>query len=89
MKVCGGNLEEVITRFDVEIARIKTSEEIQHLAWLSDGVADVAELIGEAFELGAVLVDRKIALLSRAQFRFKIDRTLQLVVEEETLDDVP
>ena len=43
---------------NITVTRVETSEEIQHLAQLEDGVTDVVELIGEAVELGVVVVDR-------------------------------
>jgi hypothetical protein len=44
-------------RLDVAVTRVETSEEIQHLARLGDGVADVAKLIG-TLELGALVIDQ-------------------------------
>jgi hypothetical protein len=43
---------------DVAIMRVEDAEEIRHLTRLRDEVADIAKLIGEALEFGAVVVHR-------------------------------
>ena len=52
-------------------------------------MADVAELIGEPLQLGAVLIHRQIALLQGAQLRLQLDGALQLIILEQVLDGVP
>jgi hypothetical protein len=52
-------------------------------------MANVAELISEALELGAVGVDRKIALLYRAKFCLEKNSTLKLIVTEVSFDIRP
>jgi hypothetical protein len=47
---------------------------------------DVAKLIGEAFELGAVILDGEIALLNRAKLCFQENDTLELIVMGVTLN---
>lgn len=54
-------------RLDVTVPRVEAAEKVQHLAWFGDRMADVAELTGEAFQLGVVVVDRHIALLQGTQ----------------------
>jgi hypothetical protein len=72
-------------QLDVTVTRVEATKEIQHLARLGDEVADVTKLIGEALELGAVVVDREVVLLCGTQFGLKVDRAVYLVVEEEAL----
>jgi len=74
---------------DVAVPRIEAAKEVQHLARLGDRVADAAQLIGDALQLGAVGVHRHVTLLKRAQLGFEVDGALQLVVVEEPLDGVP
>ena len=50
-------------RLDVAIARIKAAKKIEHLARLGDGMADVAQLIHDPLQLGAVVVHGHVALL--------------------------
>ena len=73
-------------RLDVAILGIQPAEKVEHLARLRDGLPNVTELVGEALEGGAVLVNGGIALHDGAQFGLEVDGTVQLVVEEETLD---
>lgn len=50
-------------RLDVAVPWIETTEQVENLAWLRDGVADVAQLIHDALQLCAVVVHRHVALL--------------------------
>jgi hypothetical protein len=43
-------------QLDVAVPGIEVAEEVEHLTWLGDGVADVAQLIGDPLQLGAVVV---------------------------------
>ena len=52
-------------------------------------MVDVAKLIGDALELGAVIGDGETALLRRTQFGLEVDRALKLVVEDDVLDGAP
>ena len=45
----------------------EATEEIKNLARFGDGVADIAQLISKALELGAVVLDGEIALLDGAE----------------------
>jgi hypothetical protein len=71
------------------ILGIQSAKEIKHLIGFRNWVADVAQLIGETLEFGAVVEHGHVALLQRAEFSFKADGTLQFVVVEETFDGVP
>jgi hypothetical protein len=76
-------------RLDMAIPRMQTAEEVEDLARLGDGVANITQIVGEAFELGVVLVDAHVALLKTAKFGLEIDGALQLVVAEQSLDVAP
>ena len=73
-------------RLDVAILGIQPAEKVEHSARLRDGLPNVTELVGEALEGGAVLINGGVALHDGAQFGLEVDGTVQLVVEEETLD---
>lgn len=46
----------------IVVMRIEaTKKQIEHLAWLGDGVAVVAQLVGKTLELGAVLIHGHVA----------------------------
>ena len=76
-------------RLKMAIAGAKATKQIKNLTRLGDGVADVAKLIGKAFQLGAVVVDGQVTLTGAAKLGLKIDSTLKFVVEEEPLDGRP
>jgi hypothetical protein len=76
-------------RLDVAVPGVEAAEEVEHLARLGDGVSDVTEAVGDALQLGAVVVHRQIALLEGAQLRLEEDGTLKFVVAEELLDGAP
>ena len=76
-------------RLDVAGLGVEATKEVEHLARLGDGVADVAQLIGELFQLGEVGVDGHVALLQGAQLGLQVDGALQLVVLEDTDDGFP
>jgi hypothetical protein len=76
-------------RLDVFVLGIEAAKEVEDLAGLGDGVADVAEIVGEALELGAVIVNTQVALLQTAKFGLEVDSSLELVVAEEGLNIAP
>ena len=76
-------------RLEMTVARAETSEQVENLAQLEDGVADVAKLIGEAFELGAVVVDGYVTLMKAAQLVLEVDGALEFIAEEELFNDGP
>ena len=76
-------------RLDVAVARVEATEVVEDLARFGDRMADVLQLVGEALELGAVVVDGHVALLHGAELGLEEDGALQLVVMEQTLDGVP
>jgi hypothetical protein len=45
----------------------ESSEEIEDLAGFGDGMADLAQLVSKALELGAVILDGEVALLNAAK----------------------
>ena len=53
-------------RLYVAVFGMETTKKIENLAGLGDGVVDVAQIVSEAFELGAVLADGHVALLDAA-----------------------
>jgi hypothetical protein len=59
------------------------------LAWLGDGVADVAQVVGELLELVVVVRDGQIPLDNIAELNFEKNGALQFVVAEEVLDVRP
>ena len=65
-------------RLEMTIAWAETPEQVEDLARLGDGVADVAKLIGEAFELGAAVVDGHVTLMKVAQLRLEVGGALDL-----------
>jgi hypothetical protein len=71
---------------DVAVARVQAAEQVEHLTGLGDGVPNVAQVVGEALELGAVLVDAQVALLNAAELDFVEDSALKFVVAEQGFD---
>lgn len=59
-RVLGGD-----DRLDVAVLGVEPAEEVEHLAWLGDGVTDVGELICKALELGAVIIHGAAQLRGR------------------------
>lgn len=76
-------------RLEVVVLGVESTKEIQNLARLRDGKAEVAQPVGESFELGAVVIDAYLALLQGAELGFQDDGTLHLIVAEEVLDGAP
>ena len=74
---------------EMAIARIQPAQKIEHLARLGDGVAEVAEDVGEVLELAAVVVDAHVTLLEGTEFGLDEDGAVHLIVAEEALDGVP
>ena len=83
-RVLGGD-----DRLDVPKTRAEAAEEVQHHAWFRDRMADVAQLIGEAFELGAIVIDGHVTLHQGTQFGLQLYGALHLIVLEEAGDGVP
>ena len=67
----------------------EAADQVQNLAWFRDGLADVAEGVGELLEPGGVLADRHVSLVEAAELRLKVDRTVELVVAEHVVDALP
>jgi hypothetical protein len=74
---------------NMAVPRTEAAEEVENLTGLGDGMADVTQIVGEALELGAVVVDAQVALLDAAELRLEVDSMLELVVAEERLDVAP
>ena len=73
-------------QLDVAVLGIEPAEEIKHLARFRDGLSNVAELVGNALEGGAVLVNAGVALRDGVQLGLEVDGAGHLVVAEEPLD---
>ena len=69
--------------------RVETTQQVEHLAWLGDGMAKIAKNVGEVLELAAVVVDAQVALLQGTEFGFDEDGAVHLIVAEQALDGVP
>jgi hypothetical protein len=76
-------------RLDVAGGFVQAADQVQHLAGLGDGVADVTQVVGELLELAAVVSDGEVALNNIAELRLKKDSALQLVVAKESLNGRP
>ena len=76
-------------RLDVTVLGVEAAQKVQNLTGLGDGLADVAQLVGDPLEGGAVLVDRRVTLDGGAELGLKVDGAVQVVVEEEPLDVAP
>ena len=74
---------------DVAKLGVEAAKKIEHLARLGDGVVDVAQLVGDPFEFGAVVVDGQVALHHGTQLDLEVDDALHFIVLEEPLDGVP
>jgi hypothetical protein len=74
---------------EVFVRGAKAVEEIENLAWFRDRVTDIPELIGEAFQLGAIIVNGEITLLHTPELSFQEHGALKLVVAEVALDIGP
>jgi hypothetical protein len=74
---------------EMTIPRVEAANQVEDLTWLGDAVPDRLELIGKAFQLGAVFADGEIALAGAAEFSFKEDGALKFVVEEEPFNSMP
>jgi hypothetical protein len=76
-------------KFDMAEFGIQATEKVQDLARLGDGMTDIAQVVGELLQLGAVLVDAEVTLDDIAEFRLEQDSALKLIVSEETFDFCP
>ena len=72
--------------FEVAVARIEPTEQVEDLAGLGDRMTDRTQLIGEALQLSAVFIDGEIALVGAAKLSLKVDSTLEFVVVEEAFE---
>jgi hypothetical protein len=68
---------------------VQPAEKIEHLARLGDGVADVAEVVGELLQLGAVVGDGEIPLNDAAEFGLKKHGALHLIDPEKAFNVGP
>jgi hypothetical protein len=71
---------------DVAEFWIQASKEIQDLARLGNRMTDVAEVIGELLQLGAIVRDGEITLDSAAKLGLEQDGAVELIVSEETFN---
>jgi hypothetical protein len=76
-------------RLDVAGGFVQAADQVQHLAGLGDGEADVAQVVGELLEFAAVVGDGEVALNNIAELRLKKDGTLQLVIAKKYLNGRP
>lgn len=74
---------------DVAVLWIEPAKKVEHLTGFGDGMADVAKLIGETLQLGAVGIHRQVALLQGTQLGFKVHSTLKFVILKQVFDGVP
>jgi hypothetical protein len=74
---------------EVAILRIQPAEEVEDLTGFRNRMTDVAELVGDALELGAGVMDGEVALLYSAKLCFQEDGALELIVAEVPLDVGP
>lgn len=65
---------------------VQTAEEIQHLASLADGWADIVQRIFQLLETAGVLRDIHVTLNETAELSFEVDRVMQPVVAELVTD---
>lgn len=71
------------------VLRVETTKHVEHLTWLRDGLADVAEVVGEGLELGAVVGDGHVTLVEVAELCLIEDGALELVVVVQVGDGRP
>jgi hypothetical protein len=68
---------------------VETAQHIEHLARLGDRLADVVQIVGEDFQLGAVVVDGHVTLIQVAELGLIEDDALEFIVVEEVVDGRP
>jgi hypothetical protein len=61
-------------RLDMAEALVQALEQVQHLAWLGDGVDDITEIVGQLLQLVAIVGDGEIALIEAVEFGLKEHR---------------
>ena len=71
------------------ILGVEAAEEVEHLAGLTNGLADVVQGIGELLEPPGVRGDVHVTLKKIPELGFEVDSTVQLVVPELVVDGVP
>jgi hypothetical protein len=76
-------------RLDMSEFLVQAAREVQDLTRFGDVVADVAQVVGQFLELGAVIRDGEVALHDDAELSFEEDRALHLIVAKEALDVRP
>ena len=76
-------------RLDVAVPGVQPAVKVEHLARFRDGLANVTKFVGEALEMGALLVDAGVALRDGPQLGLEEDSTVHLVVVEDVLDGAP
>jgi hypothetical protein len=74
---------------DVSVLGIETTEKVKHLTCLVDGLADVAECVGELLEPAGVLSHVHVSLDEVAELGLQVDSAVELVVAELVLDGDP
>ena len=76
-------------RLEMAVPWVETTQQVEHLAWLGDGMAKIAKNVGEVLELAAVVVDAHVTLLEGTEFGLDEDGAVHLIVAEEAFDGVP
>jgi hypothetical protein len=75
--------------FDMAGILVQAAQQVQHLARLINWMADVAKVVGELLQLGAVVRDGEITLDDATKLGIKEHRALHLIVSEKTFDVRP
>lgn len=70
-------------------AGTETTDEVEDECAVGDGLAEVAEGVGESLEATAVLRHRHVALIETAKFGLEVDDASLLVVSEKVLRSKP
>jgi hypothetical protein len=68
---------------------VEAVQHVEHLAGLEDWLADVLQIVGEDFHLGAVVMDGHVTLIQVAELSLVEDDALEFVVVEEVVDGRP
>nr|XP_051190144.1 uncharacterized protein LOC127303450 [Lolium perenne] len=89
MQECGKGHLKGKKRAEVRIILVKTTKKDEDEGLVGDGLADVAEGVGEGLQLGAVVADGEIPLWGVAEVGLQLNGVVLLVVAEEVLNGVP
>lgn len=73
----------------VAILGAESAKHVQDLTGLANGLADVAEGIGELLQLVGVLRDIHVALKQTPELRLQVDSTVELIITELIMDRIP